>query len=858
MSLNENSNKHKDDFDLYQHIFNEAADAIFIGDKTGKFIKANFAAESLTGYSNEELLTMKMSDLFSRKEIEQHPLNYSDVLSGKTITIKRYVQKKNGSTVFVEMKSKMLSNGSLISFFSDATPELELKKSEQKYLEVIENIKECLVLLQDEKLKFANENTAKLLGYSLDEIIDKPFLNFVHPDDREKVLANHLARLNEEGNLPSSYNFKLYSKTGQAIWAETNPFLIEYEGKPAVQAFLIDITEKKETELALMQSESKFKSLVENMEEGIASLDQYLKFVYVSPGLTKILGYSKKELLGTEFINLVFQDDVSKIKSGFVDVLKNDLKPSEYRVITKNNDVIWVRSSSKPIFVNGEFTGIDSVIININSLKQIEENLRKSESKYRNMIDISPIGILIHQYGNIIYSNKAFTQLLGYEDDFDFVNTSIYQFCPKQTVVKIKDRVEVIMKTKSKSSLSETILISKDGKFVEVLAFGQYILYEGVPSVQAYFYDMTEFNQYKSDVDKLSHAISQSSSIILTSDFNGVVEFANPAFEKVSGITLKEIVGTGKNLFSALQIGKENFVKIWRAITKGNEWVGELPVKSKTGNDIILHVVVSPIVDKWGKITHFVTIGEDITAKKEIEKNLKLAKEIAEKSDELKSNFLAQMSHEIRTPINAIVSFAGLLKNDLFSTLDDDQRVSFEMIEKSGGRIIRTIELLLNYSELKAKSYKPTFHRIDVNFEILSKFALEYRKLAKIKNIKFNVKIETDNTFFYGDRHSLEQIFSNLIDNAIKYTSEGSVEVKLSKNEHAKFVVEIKDTGKGISENYINDIFNPFSQEEAGYTRSFEGNGLGLALVKEYCEMNNISIKVESTKNAGTTFSLTF
>ena len=108
------------------------------------------------------------------------------------------------------------------------------------------------------------------------------------------------------------------------------------------------------------------------------------------------------------------------------------------------------------------------------------------------------------------------------------------------------------------------------------------------------------------------------------------------------------------------------------------------------------------------------------------------------------------------------------------------------------------------------------------------------------------------------DEYSIHQIFSNLIDNAVKYTASGSVIIELRKDKDNKIEVEVKDTGIGISEDYLQNLFLPFSQEEQGYTRKFDGNGLGLALVKKYCELNNIGISVSSKKGTGTSFTLIF
>ena len=135
---------------------------------------------------------------------------------------------------------------------------------------------------------------------------------------------------------------------------------------------------------------------------------------------------------------------------------------------------------------------------------------------------------------------------------------------------------------------------------------------------------------------------------------------------------------------------------------------------------------------------------------------------------------------------------------------------------------------------------------------------MQFKNLVLKKGVELKFVCKHENPVMKGDRYSINQIFINLMDNAIKYTEHGSIKISIDKNNEGKITVIIEDTGIGISNEYLPFLFEPFSQEEHGYTRRFEGNGLGLALVKKYCEMNNASIYVESRKGKGTKFSVSF
>lgn len=256
----------------------------------------------------------------------------------------------------------------------------------------------------------------------------------------------------------------------------------------------------------------------------------------------------------------------------------------------------------------------------------------------------------------------------------------------------------------------------------------------------------------------------------------------------------------------------------------------------------------------------FAGILRDITERKKIEQMLLDAKEAAEGSDRFKSEFLAQMSHEIRSPINAILSFAGLLQDEIYDIVPKDLKDSFSIMKNAGKRIIRTVDLILNMSELETGTFEPSYRTVKLIDDVIDQVYLEFTQTARDRGLEFNLINQSGykEINLTGDEYTLGQIFNNLVNNAIKFTGRGKVEVIVLINDEGKIVVKVCDTGIGISEDYLKNLFKAFSQEEQGYSRRFEGNGLGLALVKKYCVINNASIEVESVKEKGTTFSVIF
>lgn len=231
------------------------------------------------------------------------------------------------------------------------------------------------------------------------------------------------------------------------------------------------------------------------------------------------------------------------------------------------------------------------------------------------------------------------------------------------------------------------------------------------------------------------------------------------------------------------------------------------------------------------------------------------AKNKAERADKVKSEFLAQMSHEIRTPVNAMLSYVGLFIGEIEEKLPDYLEDSVEGVQRSGNRIIRTIDSLINVAELQSNSYDFNKSIIDIEELLTSLYSIEFKNRAQLKNLQLEIINEAADTNVEVDKYSMEQVFSHLLDNAIKYTEKGCVTVFITENKH-KLLIKISDTGIGIDPEYLPIIFMPFTQEEQGYTRKFEGNGLGLTIVKKFCELNNAEISVQSEKGNGTTFKI--
>jgi len=407
---------------------------------------------------------------------------------------------------------------------------------------------------------------------------------------------------------------------------------------------------------------------------------------------------------------------------------------------------------------------------------------------------------------------------------------------------------------------NHTILISKDGTEYNIADSASPIkdTNNNIRGVVLVFRDITEEYKTQEQLRKSETRYSRLSDLTYESILihkNGVALDVNSAFEKLSGYTAKEVIG--KNIIQLFVLPQYHKTMI---VNLMNETITPYEVEGINKNGIVrkLEVESRDIGYQIDGENVRVTAIRDITEKSKMLEELVQSKEKAENADKMKSIFLAQMSHEIRTPINALVSMSSLLRYDYEENADADQLMSFDIIDRAGERIIRTVDLLLNLSEIQAGTYEISPTQFDIITDVISRVIAEYKKIAKKKEIKLSLDSRTIDAELVADSYTVNQIFTQLIDNAIKYTEDGEITIKVDRDKSDQLVVEIKDTGLGIEEEYLPQLFEPFSQEDMGYTRKFEGNGIGMALVNKYCELNNANIEVESKKSVGSTFRVTF
>jgi signal transduction histidine kinase/CheY-like chemotaxis protein len=236
---------------------------------------------------------------------------------------------------------------------------------------------------------------------------------------------------------------------------------------------------------------------------------------------------------------------------------------------------------------------------------------------------------------------------------------------------------------------------------------------------------------------------------------------------------------------------------------------------------------------------------------------LKFARDKALQASRVKSEFLANMSHEIRTPLNVVIGYTDLLSAQIPAEGNGEVQENLDAIRRAGRRLIRTIQGILDFSKIEAHSFDLRPETLQLG-KTLERHVQDMRVLAERKSLELICSVEEPRATVLFDEYCLSGALTNLLQNAIKFTKEGSIKASLYRGPDRRLRVTVKDTGIGIDIGYLSRIFEPFSQEESGYSRAFEGNGLGLALTKRYLELNGATVEVQSRKGHGSTFTIAF
>lgn len=841
----------------YRILINNMRDGVFLM-KSYKIQYLNVACAAMLGYKTEELINKYPKHLIHKEDIISGIRHIRNLLSGHKLSDEfefRLIHKASGNTVYVSINLSLINYGGYAAFLG-TVKNITIRKKQDEQLRKLSAVVEqspisIIITDTDGFIEYVNPTFNQITGYSLHEVFKQ----------KPSILKSGKMNLETYSEMWSKIkNGKIWNgelinkkKNGELYWVSSAVSPIKNNG--VITHFIamqMDISFEKYAIDEIEQQKNKITSLIDNLPVILFSLNEKLEFTLLqgkgleqfNPELINLLGVNAK---------IVFENNIDIINDLNIVVKGESLKVIRH-IMNHFFEIIYIPRFDK----ENVFDSIYGFAYDITNRVEAERALKESEERFRGIYENNTIAIYrTNLKGEFLLANNKMVELLGYEsfDEIRNINESSKQF---NIQFDRKLFLDLLRKDKIINGFESVWVRSNDDVvYIRESARAKFDSDGEIEYIDGVIEDITDKKKAEQELIKSEMKnramLNAVPDIIFEINIDGEIlnshfsEMEREEFElprDMNNRNIKEIADVGFNrilfnyMYKALECNEvQHFEYTKDFINKSNYYE--------------VRVIAS------GAST-FIVIIRNITYMKESEKFLIAAKEEAEKSDKLKSEFLAQMSHEIRTPVNSILSFTSLLKEELINKVPDELKVSFDAIDNGGRRLIRTIDSILNMSQLQTGTYQPTYKLINLDTEIIKVAVGELTARARNKNLELNYVNQAKDSILYGDEYTLGQIFINLIDNAIKYTGFGKIEVVLYNNAKNEIQVDIIDTGIGISEEYIPQLFRPFSQEDRGYTRKYEGNGLGLALVKKYLDINFAEIFVESKKGKGSRFGIIF
>jgi len=441
----------------------------------GNTLYVNKALLDICGYGSlEELEAVSRNQLYTpesyvehrervnkRKRREYVPSNYEISIVRKDGQVRR-LSVSRGEVLWDGERQFQVA-------YQDITEhkrtEEALEKSKERYRQLAENAGEAIFVVQDGLIKFINPKGEELSGYSIEELASMPFVKFIHPDDSDMVIDRYARRLKGEP-VPQIYDFRIIRKDGDIRWGELNAVPISWEDRPAVLCFMSDVTERKKTEEALRQSEERYRTILEEMEEGYYEVDLAGTFTFVNDAMCRILGYSRDELIGMNYKVYTPKENAKPIFQAYNRVYRTDepLKWYPMAEFRKDGTLILAEDSVLPLRnEKGEVIGFRGISRNVTERKKAEEALRQSEERYRAILEeMEDSYFEVDLGGHITFINSAGCRHLGYSKE-ELIGMSYKGFTAEDYIKSLFQIYNEVYRTGVPNKGFHWKIIRKDG-----------------------------------------------------------------------------------------------------------------------------------------------------------------------------------------------------------------------------------------------------------------------------------------------------------------------------------------------------------------------------------------------------------
>ena len=642
-----------------------------------------------------------------------------------------------------------------------------------------------------------------------------------------------------------------------------------------------EIQRRKLIEATLMESEALFQDVLNNTIAAIACFrihlpDYQRESVYFSAGQQQVFGYTPEEL-STDlslFCNRLHPGDQAAIWDGINErTCREGSLTVEYRYYHPDGKMRWISDHLLSRWDEAkQYWFVTAVGIDITDRKLAEFALRESEAKFRSAFHENVISMnMCNIQGQFLQVNQAFCHMLGYSEA-EILSLSFQDVTYPEDLDLDQSLHTKVMAGEIPFYHLEKRYVAKDGGIIWALLSVTLVrdqenqpLY-GVSHIQ----DITSRKQAEVNLleqrNFFQQVLNTVPNPIFVKDAQGHFITANQAAAAIYSVSVEEMIGRGTDEFNLNSGQVEEFLAD-NQIVMSERKAKTSSIQSITnieGQIFYYYTVISPFLDSQGEVQGIIGASTDVTELKKVEAELRQAKEAADGASQAKSTFLAHMSHELRTPLNAILGFSKLIQPQ--SNLTREQQENLGIIISNGNHLLILINQVLDLSKIEAG--KATFQgqHFDLHqllFEVTEMFRLQASQQGLELGCNCSPAVPQ---YIYTDALKLRQILLNLIGNALKFTIEGSVTIKVELLENlaprnsalapeVNFPITLDfraiDTGVGIAPEEIDQLFQPFSQTRSGQNAP-EGTGLGLSISKSFVQLLGGDMQLQSQLGKGT------
>ena len=622
----------------------EAPDIIFTVDRNNRILFINNVPEGIT---REEAIGTKVLDYVSPEYHETVENSIEKVFqTGKSDYYEISARGPDDNPSWYSTRLGAIKQDeevvSVMLITRDITErknmEQKLKESEEKFRYIAESSLMGITIVQNNLIKYINQQAAKILGYSVSEMRDwdfKKILKHIYPDDLGLVMENMKKVLMNSPDALNQLEYRVINKSAEILWVANYGSEIQYKGKSAQLITTVDITNKKLAELQLMESEEKYRLLVENAQEGFWAIDENTYTSFVNPKMAEMLGYTVDEMIGKHIFNFIDEKGIKTVKSKLKRRKQGIKEQFELVIYRKDGKKVYTNMATSPLFDNeGIYIGAFALVSDITLRKEAEQELERSEDKYRSFIENFQ-GIAFQGYQDFTaeFFHGEVENITGYNED-DFVSGRIKW----NQIIHPDDINEIIMKANNiheridETDKREYRIICKNGKIRWVTEYNQkfydkVLNKEGVSGVIIDITDKKEAEVKLNDSEKKYRLLTENlNDIITVVNDKGQVEYINEESHlKVMGYSYNDLLL--HNVFELIHPeDREKTIQAFEKIFKEGEGFTEARIIKKNGEYIWTETNGKTFIDNDGNLK-ILTISRDTTKRKRAEQELKESEE---------------------------------------------------------------------------------------------------------------------------------------------------------------------------------------------------------------------------------------